>query len=51
MWYTQGAYEHVRPAVTSALTRAQLGGDVEIAAYAELLLGHVEYSVGNGEQQ
>ena len=33
---------------TPALARAQICGDMEIAAYAELLLGHVEYGVGNG---
>jgi predicted ATPase len=47
MWFTQGEYEHVRPSVTRAFARAQMCDDVEIAANAELLLGHVEYGVGN----
>lgn len=48
MWYTQGAYDHVRTAMARAFERAQVCGDLEIAAYAELLSGHVEYGVGNG---
>jgi predicted ATPase/DNA-binding XRE family transcriptional regulator len=48
MLFTQGAYEGVRTAVTRAFARAQACGDVKIASYAELLLGHVEYGVGNG---
>jgi predicted ATPase len=48
MWFTQGAYEEVRSAATRAFARAHACGDVGIASYAELLLGHVEYGVGNG---
>jgi predicted ATPase/DNA-binding XRE family transcriptional regulator len=46
MWFTLGAFEHARPAVSQALVRARECGDGEIAAYAELLLGHIEYGVG-----
>jgi predicted ATPase len=48
MLFTQGAYEDVCSAATRAFARAQACGDVEIASYAELLLGHVEYGIGNG---
>jgi predicted ATPase/DNA-binding XRE family transcriptional regulator len=48
MLFTQGAYEDVRAAATRAFARAHACGDVGIASYAELLLGHVEYGVGNG---
>jgi len=48
MLFTQGAHEGTRTFATRAFARAQTCGDVEIASYAELLLGHVEYGVGNG---
>src|SRR5262249_29972286 len=46
MWFTLGAFEHARPAMMQALARARECGDAEIAAYADLLLGHIEYGVG-----
>jgi predicted ATPase/DNA-binding XRE family transcriptional regulator len=46
MWFTLGAFEHARPATMRALARARECGDMEIAAYADLLLGHIEYGVG-----
>ncbi|HKF66244.1 MAG TPA: helix-turn-helix domain-containing protein [Vicinamibacterales bacterium] len=46
MWFTLGAFEHARPAVIQALARARECGDTEIAAYADLLLGHIEYGIG-----
>ena len=48
MWFTLGAFEDCRTAATRAFACAQACGDLETASYAELLLGHVAYGVGDG---
>ena len=47
LWFTLGAYEDCRTAATRAFARAQACGELETASYAELLLGHVAYGIGD----
>jgi tetratricopeptide (TPR) repeat protein len=47
MWYTQGELGRARVALIRALALALEGGDTEIVAEAEHLLGHVEHGLGN----
>lgn len=47
MSYVQGELESARTALTRALALARGGGDVEMMAQSEIVLGHVERSAGN----
>jgi predicted ATPase/DNA-binding XRE family transcriptional regulator len=47
MSYVQGELESARTGLTRALTLARGGGDVEMMAQSEIVLGHVERSAGN----
>jgi predicted ATPase/DNA-binding XRE family transcriptional regulator len=47
MSYVQGELESARTALTRALALARGGGDVEMMAHSEIVLGHVERSAGN----
>ena len=47
MRYARGEHERARTEVTRALTLAAGAGDVDVAAQAEHLLGHVDYAVGD----
>ena len=47
MSYVQGELESARSALTRALALAQGGGDLEMVAQSEIVLGHVERSAGN----
>src|SRR5262249_6627700 len=47
MWYVQGELESARTALTRALALARDGGDVDMMAHSEIVLGHVERSAGN----
>jgi predicted ATPase/DNA-binding XRE family transcriptional regulator len=49
MSYVQGQLESARTALTRALALARAGGDVEMMAQSEIVLGHVERSAGNFE--
>ncbi len=46
MWFTQGDLERARKALTRALALAQVAGDMEMIAHAEVVFGHVEQGVG-----
>ncbi len=47
MSYVQGELEPARASLTRALALARAGGDMEIMAHGEIVLGHVERSAGN----
>jgi predicted ATPase/DNA-binding XRE family transcriptional regulator len=47
LWYTQGELPRVRDGLERALALARGIGDIEIAAHAEYLSGHVEHAFGN----
>jgi hypothetical protein len=47
MWYWQGEHSRARSGATRARALADDVGDLEMAAQAEHLLGHVEYALGN----
>ena len=47
MWYTQGELARARTGLNRALALARGAGDMEMAAQAENLLGHVEHAAGN----
>jgi predicted ATPase len=47
MLYAQGRYEHSRSEVMRALALADDVKDIDLAAQAEHLLGHLEYAAGN----
>ena len=47
MSYVQGELDSARTALTRALALARRGGDVEMMAQSEIVLGHVERSAGN----
>ena len=50
MLYAQAEYERSRANATRALALAESGGDLEMVAQAEHLLGHVGYAVGNMDE-
>src|SRR4029450_3037709 len=47
LWYTQGELTRVRAGLERALALARGIGDIETAAHAEYLSGHVEHAFGN----
>jgi len=47
LWYTQGELQRVRAALDRALALARSVQDLETAAHAEYLSGHVEHAFGN----
>jgi predicted ATPase len=47
MSYVQGEVESARTALARALALAHGGGDMDMIAHSELVLGHVERSTGN----
>jgi len=47
LWYTQGELTRVRDGLERALALARGIGDIETAAHAEYLSGHVEHAFGN----
>ena len=47
MWYAQGELERARTTSERAIALARGAGDVVLVALAEILLGHLEYAVGN----
>jgi predicted ATPase/DNA-binding XRE family transcriptional regulator len=49
LWYTQGELPRVRDGLERALALARGIGDIETAAHAEYLSGHVEHAFGNVE--
>jgi tetratricopeptide (TPR) repeat protein len=50
MLYAQAEYDRSRASATRALALAESGGDLEMVAQAEHLLGHVGYAVGNMDE-
>jgi ATP/maltotriose-dependent transcriptional regulator MalT len=49
MWYTQGNLERARTRMTLGLELARRSGEMYTAAFAEGMLGHVEFASGNLE--
>jgi predicted ATPase/DNA-binding XRE family transcriptional regulator len=47
LWYTQGKLGRSRDGLTRALALTHDGGDLNVVAQTEYLLGHVEHAVGN----